>query len=358
MKRFQKNISMRKQRGAALLILAVILILTVTLVMMGKKSRNADKLHQQATVNKILQDAKEALITIAISHTTNPGALPYPDRFGDSIFDGGGDCNGQTAVAVNLPLRLVTPNNPLLGRFPHLDQAANAGGGGCTFIPIAHDMTQSPYPLHYVVSENLVEYNVTTTPATTNNINANVLTDPDLPSGWLTVFDGNGITLSNQVAFIIFYPGPPVAGQNRAPAGANAAQFLESFTVPGIGVVNNSNPISGNYVSANETATFNDKLVYVTANDLMRRVELTRIMNVMAANLTPPYPATLPAAAPFNTAPLTNWLGAGTNNYDAANDAPGGTGYNRTAITYSNTTDCNGNPGAHLQGVLQCRNLP
>ena len=43
MKKFRYNFSMNKQRGAALLILAVVMILTVVILMVGKKSRNAAK---------------------------------------------------------------------------------------------------------------------------------------------------------------------------------------------------------------------------------------------------------------------------------------------------------------------------
>ena len=372
MKRFQKPNLINKQRGAALLILAVILILTVTLIMVGKHSRNADKLQSEAGVHKLLADAKEAIIAIAVSHPTNPGVLPYPDRVGGGGFDGGGDCNGQTAV--NLPLRVITLNNPLLGRFPYLNQAA--GGGGCTQIRIAHNVSNSRYPLHYAVSENLVQYNVLDVPSATNitnNINSNVLNEPDVagaPSGWLTVYDGNGAILNNRVAFIVFYPGAQLPGQNRAPVSANSAQYLESFNVPGIGIVNNSNPIPGNYVAANETATFNDKLVFVTVDDLMRRVEAAILrMVVVTSPLNRPYPAALPLsnAALIAARPeLINWLSPGINNYDNWIDLPfGGTGYNRliTTFTYTRGVDCNGNPSvpanatASLRANLQCLTL-
>ncbi|MBI3187164.1 MAG: hypothetical protein HYZ31_04720, partial [Gammaproteobacteria bacterium] len=73
MSKFDYKISVRKQRGAALLVLAVVLMLTAALFMIGKNSRNSDRLQREADVNRILLEAKEALIAVAIAHPTNPG---------------------------------------------------------------------------------------------------------------------------------------------------------------------------------------------------------------------------------------------------------------------------------------------
>lgn len=379
MKRFHYNLTMNKQRGAALLVLAVVMILTVVILMVGKKSRNAAKSIHESTINARLIAAKEAIIAVAVTNNTIPGMLIYPDRrLGDNDFNGRGDCSNADAA---LPL------NPqlLLGRLPFIDQQV---GGGCVTVPaapISVDVgqilraptdplfatapNQDPNPLHYAVSANLVQY--TGGGGTiTNTINSNVVNEPDVitaPSGWLTVYDENGSILSNRVAFIIFYPGPVLPGQNRTSPIATSAQFLDSINVPGIGLINNANPTSGNFVAAPESPTFNDKLVYVTADDLLRRVE-TRMFNLIVRTglVTAPYPAVLPTAALITAQPLlTNWLSGGQNAYDQAIDTlTGGTGYNRTSITISNTQNCPGGPGASLrgvvlfQGVLQCLDLP
>ena len=112
--------------------------------------------------------------------------------------------------------------------------------------------------------------------------------------------------------------------------------MLPGILVNRIGLINNANPTPGNFVAAPESATFNDKLVYVTADDLMRRVE-TRMFNLIVRTglVTSPYPATLPTAALITTQPLlTNWLSGGQNAYDQAIDTlTGGTGYNRNLVT-------------------------
>ena len=122
MKKFRYNFSMNKQRGAALLILAAVMILTVVILMVGKKSRNAAKSIHESTINARLISAKEAIIDVAVTNNTIPGMLIYPDRSQfDNNFSGRGDCSNADAA---LPL------NPqlLLGRLPFIDQQV---GGGC-----------------------------------------------------------------------------------------------------------------------------------------------------------------------------------------------------------------------------------
>jgi len=360
MKKFRYNFSMNKQRGAALLILAVILILTVTLIMAGKHSRNADKSQREADVNKLLADAKEAMLAIAVSNNTLPGVLLYPDRNNDP-FDGRDDCHGGPNPQTN--------PNLLMGRLPFI---GNGAGGCAASVPTSLDINQSmnpnedTRPLHYVISQNLVEYVSSGPPALANTINASVASEGD---GWLTVYDSSGNIIGQNVAFIIFYPGAPLAGQNRTPPLANASQYLDSFTVPVIGLVNNANPPAitpapSNYVAATESATFNDKLIFVTANDLMRRVE-SAMLNIIANNMAAPYPVALPTATLIAIRPeLTNWLSATANTYDNAVDTLfGNTGYPGTSVIYTQGVDCNGTPSAppsttaRLQGVLQCLTL-
>ena len=357
MKRNQQNNSMDRQRGAALLILAVVLILTVVIIMVGKNSRNADKLQREENVTKRLADAKEAMISIAVANSVLSGVLLYPDRAGGGGFDGGDDCHGG--------FNPQTTPGLLMGRLPFI---GNGAGGCAASVPTSLDIGQSmnpnedARPLHYVISQNLVEFTAVGPPALANTINANVVTEGD---GWLTVYDGNGNIIGANVAFIIFYPGAALPGQDRTLPVADAAEYLESFTVPIIGLVDNADPPAitpapSNYVAAAESATFNDKLVFVTANDLMRRVELAmlnRIAVQLAADFNPVvFPvdqAALVAVAPYNAAPFSHWL-VTQNTYDDDDGNPLVIDGYPFSVTYSTTALlCNGVPftGAVVIGI-------
>ena len=320
---------LRKQRGAALIILAIIMILTVLIVIIGNSSRNVSKLRHEANISKRLNAAKTVILDIALTNNLLPGLLIYPDRgAGDLDFNGRGDC-----VNAGLPI------NPLLliGRLPYIDQ--ESAGAGCMNVPpagstIGMDLGQilrdptdplfvstpnaDPQPLHYAVSQNLVQYKNSTD---INTINSSVL---NLTTNWLTVYDENGATLNNRVVLIIFYPGSPLPGQNQSLAALpNTNQFLDQMNVPGHGLISNAqtNPATyGQFVQAQKSTTFNDKLVYVTLSEyteVMRDIE-RRMMAELATQLladfgTGPYPAN--AAALISTPPPTPLL-AGTKTYN------------------------------------------
>jgi len=77
------------------------------------------------------------------------------------------------------------------------------------------------------------------------------------------------------VAFIVFAPGTALAGQNRSNPGAN--NFLDSFNVQGQGNISNAvNDLR--FVKAKETSTFNDRLIYMTIDELMPKLE-RRVLN-------------------------------------------------------------------------------
>ena len=95
-----------------------------------------------------------------------------------------------------------------------------------------------------------------------------------LTSNWLAVRDQNGNVLSNQVAFIIMAPGVALATQNRAGATPTAQNFLDSYTVNGTTYKNWDSDLD--FIAAprtnNTVNQFNDRLLYVTRNELMSRL--------------------------------------------------------------------------------------
>ncbi|MDQ1362194.1 MAG: hypothetical protein QG652_54, partial [Pseudomonadota bacterium] len=248
-----------KQRGGALIMLAVILILTVSLVVMSRMGRNGDELERQEDANTLLAKARDAIISIAVTNNVLPGMLVYPDRSDDDgIFDGGADCSGSNPVTNNLALTL--------GRLPYSEQTLAPGAaGGCTRLDISLDLNQSTYNLHYVVSPNLVQHNYN---GLNNQINANVVSNNDgnpnvIDDNWLSVYDSNGNLLSDRVAFLIFYPGSALTtstnhAQNRSGNTPGPGEFLDSATISINGaatLIDNANATDLRFVKAAPSAT-------------------------------------------------------------------------------------------------------
>ena len=172
----------------------------------------------------------------------------------------------------------------------------------------------------YAVSANLVD------PTCAKFINPKLvnlpyggacLSDVALSHRWLTVRDSSGNVLSNQVAAVLMLPSGILSGQTRptAPLGG-VTDYLDSVTVP----VGCAAPcVPGTYSNADFDNDFimpppvdalgsaaNDRVIYITLNELMRAVErraaqeaavqLKRYYtnsNAIAANRFYPYAANL-----------------------------------------------------------------
>lgn len=109
-----------RQRGAALLVTLIILVLLTTAILL-------DRLNAVATPapfgdrksGETLARAKDALIAWAAAHPDHPGLLPFPDRNDDATpnYDGTADCVSAVSLA----------SGDLLGRFPIQGEQTGAG---------------------------------------------------------------------------------------------------------------------------------------------------------------------------------------------------------------------------------------
>jgi hypothetical protein len=106
---------------------------------------------------------------------------------------------------------------------------------------------------------------------------------------WMSVYDKNGQLVSNRVAAIIFSPGPPISDQDRSGGKADATNYLDTFDLQsGGGTKSNRTYSSANedfYMGEDSRGVrsdntvyqqpyyFNDKLVYITIDELMAAVE-------------------------------------------------------------------------------------
>ena len=262
------------QQGAALILMVFILSLVVLAYTVKALNGNDLRAKEATNTSQALAEAKVALISWAVNHPNAPGLMPYPDRNADAGgYDGLSDCPGG-----------ATLYSHLIGRLPWKGADYNdcnilLNGLGKEFLDGSNE------PLWYAVSKNLVHiYSPTADPV----INPSMIDNP--PYGaWMSVYDKNGQLVSNRVAAIIFAPGPPISDQDRSGGKADATNYLDTFDLQSGGGTKSNRT----YSSANEDFYmgedsrdvrsdnsvyqqpyyFNDKLVYITIDELMAEVE-------------------------------------------------------------------------------------
>jgi len=268
------------QRGMVLILIAFIIGLGAAAFMF--KMFNASNLQaaQDEKTMRVLNEAKAALIAWSVSHPNYPGQMPYPDRNGDGNYDGYSDC-----FATNLSFSYSF----LLGRLPihGLDPNCNNHGITVTAALGADFRAASGEPLWYAVSKNLVhDY---------SGSGSNPIINPgvaDMTTDWIEVVDRNGNVISDRVAAVIIAPGPPVDTQNRSSAAPEAKEYLDRIvrSADGMPFKNYGYPInqlddnqfiigedernvSGSDNTFQKPYYFNDKLVYITIDELIYALE-------------------------------------------------------------------------------------
>ncbi|MBI4809525.1 MAG: hypothetical protein HY799_11340 [Nitrosomonadales bacterium] len=289
------------QKGAVFIVMLVIMIMGVIAVLVGALGKVVLHTERNAKSSDMLSQSKEALIGYAINGGSRPGDLPYQDRLAtpseanNGNYDGDQDgCAGPTGCLGRLPWRTLRMS---------IDS------------PSENDPTGvMPW---YAVSANMVD-------PTGVTFNSELLTA--FPHPWLTVRDMKGNVLSNRVAFIVFIPGLPISGKTRpsSPSLGDATQYLDSITVPAgctapcvPGTYSNSDA-NEDFISGEEhrwiddpgnpgnqiedtTYNFNDKLIYITIDELMPLIE-KRVGGEIRSLLKTYYSAwgRYPFAATFN----------------------------------------------------------
>lgn len=304
-----------KQNGIVLIIFAIILVLAAMAYFIKMFDPVALQTAREEKNAQFLGLAKGALISHSISRAAageRPGDMPLPDRLlspietppvgGPPNYDGTTDsCTNTGTAAMNcfgrLPWRTIglaipdSSQNDAAGNMPWYAVSANLADTSCAkFInPKLVDLSYAGYVCN---------------------------SDAALSHPWLTVRDGSGNILSNQVAAVLMLPGGILPGQTRpvAPLGG-VANYLDTVTVP----VGCAAPcVPGTYSNADFDNDFiippspnvpgapNDRVVYIRIQELMSAVErratqeaamqLKRYYtnsNAIAANRFYPYAANL-----------------------------------------------------------------
>lgn len=329
--------SVNKQKGAALILFALVLVLGATAFLISQLDGTGVKIERDKNNALILAKAKTALIGYAIGvigSGQRPGDLIRPDSFGvtesPSNYDGTADSGCLDASKPNgLPLiNSSSINMRCLGRLPWKDLGMSINA------PSEND--PSGVMPWYAVSANLVDPTcLAVLNSSTLNLvyNSGPLVDcsgASLPYPWLTVHDSNGNVVSNRVAAVIFIPGAARGTQVRpvSPNLGMASQYLDTLVVPGIpagctapcvpGTYNNA-AMNNDFIMASEgasyaeTSNFNDQLVYITIDELMAAVvnraagEARSVLKGYGnVNLRYPY------AAPLGSA-INNFISSGTS---------------------------------------------
>lgn len=252
-----------RQRGLALLLMMFIIgLASVTFVFRYLEAGRWDN-QRQAMTSRALNEAKQALLAWAVTHNDTPGQMPWPDRRETSgpNYDGHSDCSASSFNLVNS----VGEAN-FLGQLPTLPSTtpclAYQGLGH-----FYHDAENNN--LWYAVSRNLVRnYSDNINPI----INPERINNPQYP--WMVVRDGNGNILSDRVAAVIIAPGGPLQGQDRGVAVPPASAFLDRISINGT-LYNHAVYTADRkeFIQTSVRAGFNDRLVYITIDELIHGLE-------------------------------------------------------------------------------------
>jgi hypothetical protein len=225
-----------------------ILALIVTTYMVTNLQGSGLKALRQDKTVLALQDAKAVLIGSSLISNTMPGALPCPDATNNGAK---GTCAASSYI----------------GRFPWKTLGfgdVRDGSAEC---------------LWYAISPVFRDTIATSSRNVANALNSNT-------SGTITIKDASGATIASGVIAVIISPGSALAGQNRAGlvtqcSGNNtASNYLDSLS----GINNATGNISGNnltFISAQGSSSFNDRLIYITQEDLYKPLRKRVVREIM-----------------------------------------------------------------------------
>lgn len=251
----------KRQRGAALMVMLVILIVGASAMLLNSLNSSTPQLTRAKTTTDALAQAKEALIGYAITYgdtsTNVNGFLPCPDQGQNSTQDGEAksSCAAKNISAIGkLPWKT-------LGLSPLRD-----GNGECIWYAVSGTYKKNP-------DTDLMNWD--------NNGLFQIMAPDGV--GFLA-----GSSAINQPVAVIFSPGPPIGTQTRTPAantpscGGNytASNYLENDTIHGINnatVSATANAvtqyISGQIKDLSGNEIVNDRLLMITRDDIFNAIK-------------------------------------------------------------------------------------
>lgn len=279
-----------RQRGAALIVMLVILVLGLAATLVESLNSTTFRNERQARTAAALAQARDALIGYAITYgDTHPGEvhgyLPCPDVDGS---------NGEGSS----PLTACgTRDVSMLGRLPWktLDlPALRDGNGECLWYAVSGTYKNNP-------KTGLMNWDT---------------------NGLLQAYAADGATLltpaDNQAIAVIIAPGAARNGQARSDSSAScggsytASAYLDNDTAHGI---DNANIAAGRFVQGSAGGDVNDQMLFITRQELwaamQKRRDFADTLNLLtrrvaeclasygARNLSGPANKSLPWPAPL-----------------------------------------------------------
>lgn len=231
----------QQQRGAAFIVMLVILIIGVATFLVSSLSSAAFRTKRDEVTTDALAKAKEALIGYALSSekasgiTARPGNFPCPDT----------DAPGAIGYGDEQP-SCSTVGGTTIGRLPWRT------------LGLPELLDGDGEPLWYAISDNFRK--------NASQINSDT-------RGTLLIYDRDGTTLltppGSEAVAIVFAPGAIVGSQQRTtPADkTNPSNYLD------IASGRNNATAGGAFIAADKSNTFNDRLLPVRTRDFMPAIE-------------------------------------------------------------------------------------
>lgn len=256
-----------KQRGAALLIMLVILVVGLAAVLVNALTSSSVKSARQEATSAALAQAKEALIGYAMTYGDTHsnqvhGYLPCPDR-------SGGNPEGSAELSCG------SQDVSVIGRLPWatLDLSTlRDGDGECLWYAVSGTYKNNP-------KTGLMNWDT---------------------NGQFQVYASDGTLLTppdNQAVAVIFAPGAAQSGQDRSGTttpvcGGNytAANYLNNDTLHSI---NNADITTGKFIQPhvhrdannNIILTVNDQMIFITRQDIWNAIKKRNDLGAFVSTL-------------------------------------------------------------------------
>jgi hypothetical protein len=319
------NIRFRQNGFVLILIVLSMLAIGGTILLVGLANNATNGSKESAVIKSsydALTSARDALLGFSAglqSGGSRPGQLPKPDTLENGAYNGLSDNNclsglDPTGSAVLNGAAANSANLRCIGKLPWRT------------LNLQLRDTSEPDLLGnvpwYAASENLADLNfcmqilnpLTAAGNIAAYINCPVINGPAWP--WLKVCDATGKILSDRVAFVLILPGQALQTQSRTQtrpaASSDPRNFLDDIAVPAgwssIPVASRCQTfdnagLKGEFISGEQNAAFNDRIVYVTVDELMAEVEKRVVTEVRESvirhkNVYGTYPWLAPLADP------------------------------------------------------------
>ncbi len=256
-----RHLCLRKQSGAVLMIMLVIIVLGSIAFLVSELSRAKLQIERDQMTSQAFAQAKEALIGYAVAYgDTNSnvnGFLPCPDQGQNVTYDGEAKstCAAKNVTAIGkLPWKT-------LGLPPLKD-----GNGDCLWYAVSGTYKNNP-------DTNLMNWD-------------NYGLFQTMATDGVSFLAGSSSV--NQPVAVIFSPGPPIGTQTRTPAtntpscGGNytTSNYLDNDTIHGINnatVSATANTvtqfISGQVKDLSGNEIVNDRLLIITRDEIFNAIK-------------------------------------------------------------------------------------